>query len=125
MKPINKKTEQLGMPHGTANGILRKSIIFNLLCKLEENYCFQCSGMIETVDELSIEHKIPFLDSEDPQDLFFNLNNIAFSHLSCNIAARRIKHSECGTSRSYKKGCRCDKCKEANKLRRRIDRRKK
>ena len=39
---------------------------------------------------LSIEHKIPWLDSDNPKELFFNLEkNIAFSHLSCNISAAR------------------------------------
>lgn len=41
------------------------------------------------MDELSIEHKTPWLDSEDPKALFFDLNNIAFSHLSCNVSAAK------------------------------------
>lgn len=42
-----------------------------------------------------IEHKIPWLDSDKPKELFFDLENIGFSHLSCNIKARRqrsVKH---------------------------------
>lgn len=45
-------------------------------------------------DNFSIEHKIPWLDSDDPVDLFFNLENIDFSHLLCNSAAKRIPHKK-------------------------------
>lgn len=86
-----KKSEQLGMPHGTASGRLRKMILFHLLKKLGDNVCFQCKGSIESIEDLSIEHKIPWLDSSDPPALFFDLENIAFSHLSCNVTARNIQ----------------------------------
>jgi len=87
-----KKNEQLGMPHGTANNRLRKTILFSLLKKYGENICFQCGKEIETEEELSIEHKIPWLDSGDPASLFFDLDNIAYSHLSCNVGASRREY---------------------------------
>lgn len=119
----NKKNEQLGMPYGTANNRLKKSILFNLLKRYNENYCFQCGLEIEKENELSIEHKVPFLDSEDPIKLFFDLDNIAYSHLSCNCsAARQTKEAFHPNIASYKKGCRCDECKEIEKLRRRSQR---
>jgi hypothetical protein len=74
--------EQLGMPHGTATHRLRKSILFHLLKKLGENYCFKCAELIEIVDELSIEHKKPWEGIST--ELFWNLDNIAFSHIQCN-----------------------------------------
>ncbi len=80
-----KKNEQLGMPFGTANARLRKNILFSLLARYGENICYQCGEMITSVDQLSIEHKIPWLDN-DPK-LFWDLDNIAFSHLSCNVSA--------------------------------------
>lgn len=121
----NKKADQLGMPIGTASHKLRKSIIFNLLKKNNENFCFQCGAEIETEKELSIEHKVPYLDSENPVDLFFDLNNIAFSHLNCNIkAARQTKTLIHPSSESYKRGCRCNDCKEIEKLRRRDQRKR-
>ena len=85
-----KKNAQLGMNNSTAAHRLRKDIMFKLLAKLEENICYQCKKSIESANDLSVEHKIPWLDSEDPVKLFFDLDNIAFSHLSCNTAARRI-----------------------------------
>lgn len=84
-----KKTLQLGESHGTATHKLRKQILFVLLAESNRNTCFQCKQLIETVQELSIEHKEPWLDSEDPKGKFFDLNNIAFSHLSCNCRASR------------------------------------
>lgn len=84
-----KKGEQLGMPIGTAQAILRKKVLFNLIVLLGLNKCFQCGEQIDNVNDLSIEHKIPWLDSDDPKGLFFNLENIAFSHLKCNSKARR------------------------------------
>ncbi len=79
-----KRKELLGMSFGTASHRLRKSILFNLLVKYKENICFQCKKPIENIDDLSIEHKVPWLNSGKPIELFFDLDNIAFSHLSCN-----------------------------------------
>lgn len=110
-----KKTDQLGMPIGTASGRLRKTIIFQLLKEVNKNFCFQCGAEIETEKDLSIEHKIPWLDSEKPKEMFFDLENIGFSHLTCNVAAarpRKIKHPSFLT---YRNGCRCDGCKAENR----------
>lgn len=82
-----KKSEQLGMPFGTASNRLRKLVLFELLRKYSENVCFQCYRTIETVEDLSIEHKVPWLDNNP--DLFWDLDNVAYSHISCNIGAAR------------------------------------
>lgn len=109
-----KKEEQLLMPFGTANNRLRKALLFKYVKKAKENYCYQCGSEIESMDEFSIEHKIPYLYSEDPLELFFNTENIAFSHISCNIGAARRNRSSCGTVNKYNKGCKCDDCRKAN-----------
>lgn len=83
----NKKSEILGMPFGTASGRLRKQIMFNLAIKANEHYCFHCSKEIELLEEFSIEHKQSWQNTEDPIGLFFDMDNIAFSHLQCNIRA--------------------------------------
>ena len=82
MNSNQKKDETLGMPHGTANGRLRKNILFHLLKKYDENVCFKCGGKIEVVEDLSIEHKLPWEGRS--AKLFWDLDNIAFSHLRCN-----------------------------------------
>lgn len=108
----DKKKKQLGMNPSTASNRLRKLILFDLIKKLELDVCYQCKQKIEKIEELSIEHKIPWLDSEDPKELFFSLENIAFSHLSCNSSAKRNKNVTHPSETSYKYGCRCDECKK-------------
>ena len=62
---------------------------------------------------MSIDHKTPWLHSEDPRGLFFDIDNIAFSHKSCNYsAARNRKGKPCPSLTAYRKGCRCDDCKK-------------
>jgi len=93
------KSNQLGMPFGTASSKLRKQILFNLLKKYGENICFKCKKEILNEEELSIEHKEPWLHSKSPKELFFDINNIAFSHLMCNITVHRTKFTTYGTSK--------------------------
>lgn len=85
-----KRQEQLGLPFGTASQKLRKLIMFDLVKQLGKDKCYQCGKPIESVEEFSIEHKEPWLHSEDPKKLFFSLENIAFSHRKCNCAAARV-----------------------------------
>ena len=62
-------------------------ILFNLLQRHGENVCFKCSQLIETAEELSIEHKQPWEGIN--VELFWDMENIAFSHLRCNKTHRR------------------------------------
>lgn len=87
---------QLGMSHGTAANRLRKNILFSFAQRLKEDICFKCGKQIESVEELSIEHKQPWENRS--ADLFWDLNNIAFSHLGCNKP-----HENNGTG-TYKEG---------------------
>ena len=79
---MGKKEEQLGMSKGAANGRLNKMIMFRLVQRLGEDFCFRCEKQIEDISELSIEHKKPWLDVDVA--LYWDLDNIAFSHLHCN-----------------------------------------
>jgi hypothetical protein len=88
MKNSNEiKTKALGMPFGTATGKLRKSILFDFAGKLELLSCFRCGLNISSIDDFSIDHKQSWLYSDNPVNTFFSLDNIAFSHISCNVAA--------------------------------------
>ena len=77
-----KKSEQLGMHFSTASHRLKKIIMFDLVQKAEMGSCFKCKKPIEAVEELSVEHIEPWMDI-DPE-LFWDINNIAFSHIKCN-----------------------------------------
>lgn len=83
-----RRAAQLGMPYGTAASKLRKNILFRCVKKLGENFCFKCGTEIESVDDLSIEHKLPWENRD--VDLFWDLDNIAFSHLKCNVPHNRV-----------------------------------
>ena len=82
------KSAHLGMPHGTAQNRLRKMIIFHLAQRLGEDFCFKCGRRIATAEELSIEHKTPWLHGE--LSLFWDMGNIAFSHRRCNTVDRPV-----------------------------------
>ena len=81
--------KQLGVGQGCANNRLMRKILFNLIKQAGLNVCFQCEEKINLESEFSIEHKTPWFNSTDARSLYFDLNNIAFSHLKCNIGAAR------------------------------------
>lgn len=75
--------QQLGMSHGAAATRLRKLVLFRQLEKHQENVCVKCSGRILTADDLSLEHIKPW-EGRDAS-LFWDLENVAFSHVVCNL----------------------------------------
>lgn len=108
---MDAKSKQLGMPFGTANGKLRKAILFKYIKKCKDDICFKCNLIIETVEELSIEHKKPWQGKNI--ELFWDLSNIAFSHLKCNIKEKVYPNGrEHGRNKYDLEGCRCDKCRQ-------------
>lgn len=99
----------LGMDKGTATHRLKKIIMFELAKKAGMGRCHRCKLLITDVSEFSVEHIKPWLWIDI--DLFWDIENIAFSHLSCNSAANsNVK--ECGSYAKYKRGCRCEVCSE-------------
>lgn len=82
MNRSERIAQQLGMSHGAAAGKLKKNILFHLLSRLEENICFKCQQHIECYNDLSIEHIKPW--EGRCADLFWDMENISFSHLKCN-----------------------------------------
>ena len=91
---MDKKQARLGMNPSTAAHRLRADVLFSLVAQLG-HVCFRCGGDL-TRDTFSLEHKEPWLNSADPVGLFFDLNNIAFSHQACNYA-----HGKKGPLRKY------------------------
>ena len=87
MATMNQRKEKLGIAHSVARYKLAKLILFNLLVKHEENVCYRCKNIIDKIEDLSIDHKESWYCSKNPIELFYDMNNIAFSHLSCNKAA--------------------------------------
>ncbi len=93
---MDKKQQQLGMNPSTASGRLTRDLLFKFASKAGE-VCFHCRQPLDR-ETFSVEHKLPWLDSDDPKGRFFNLDNIAFSHQACNYKAAR-KPTRTGISR--------------------------
>lgn len=97
------------MTISSAVGKLRKSLLFHFVSKLGLNNCYRCGLIIESVDDFTMDHKINWLGEEKAKDLFFDVENIKFSHFACNAGATRIKGKHPSVY-SYKNGCRCFEC---------------
>ena len=105
-----RKAATLGMPHGTASNRLRKAIMYKYIRLANEHFCFKCGAEIESVDDLSVEHKLPWEGVS--AELFFDLDNIAFSHVQCN-RPDRARQKWLNKTEGYK---RCSVCKKEKPL---------
>lgn len=77
---------QLGVVPTTARNKLMRDLLWQSLPK--PVCCFRCTRPM-TRDTFSIEHKIPWLDKPNAVELYFDLNNVAYSHQVCNSSASR------------------------------------
>ena len=84
---MDKKRLQLGMNPSTASGRLVKDLLWHYV--VHNRMCYRCKNLMAR-ENFSIEHKTPWLDSDDPLGLYFDLDNVTFSHQSCNSAASRV-----------------------------------
>lgn len=95
-----RKSAALGMNASTAASNLRKQIIYHLAGVAGLLDCFKCGTHIG-VDNFSIEHKVAWLNADDPKATFFDINNIAFSHLNpCNKRSGPLSTNKRGRPRS-------------------------
>lgn len=86
-KGIQKKKEKLGMNYSTARNRLIKDLLFKAMVELKKNTCHRCLKEM-TREDFTLDHKEAWLNSNNPIELFFDTNNVAFSHSSCNTSAR-------------------------------------
>jgi hypothetical protein len=70
----------LGMPYGTAEKHLRKSMLHALAQQCGKDICRWCQTKIESHSDLAVVH---LHDWADDAALYWDLNNVAFSHVSC------------------------------------------
>ena len=84
-----EKNRQLGCSYASANTKLTRMILFDLSKKFGLDICFRCGLHIASFKEFSIDHKQPWLYVS--VSLFWDLNNIAFSHRKCNTSVRRSR----------------------------------
>ncbi len=101
---FKKKSAQLGMSFHAASRKLWNMVIFDLAQKAGFDVCFHCGEKIK-FGQLSLEHKIAWQDTATPTELFWDMNNISFSHLRCNLrAARKVNLFQKGHVHLKKRG---------------------
>ena len=112
--------EQLGMSHGAAANRLRKNLLYEFVKLAEQHFCFKCGAEIENVNEFSIEHKLPW-EGRDA-NLFWSLDNIAFSHAHCNRPhTTTLGRSFRGATKDTKWCPRCEQILPLDKFRKHIN----
>lgn len=77
------------MPFGTASGRLKKAIMLSLIRHLGMDDCHRCGKAIASPEELSIDHIVDWLGVDVA--LFWDVDNIAFSHRSCNRPSGQVR----------------------------------
>ncbi len=92
MPTSDKDSALLGGSFHAASRKLKKLLLFRCLETLDMLVCFRCGVRITLAEELSVDHKIPWRSADDPVAVFFDLGNIAFSHLNCNSRAASKWH---------------------------------
>lgn len=80
------KSGTLGMPISKASHRLNRDLIYWMGLKLGLMVCYRCGKDIDR-ESFTIDHKVDWLHSDAPVEVFFDLENIAFSHHTCNAAA--------------------------------------
>ena len=85
-KSHETKCKQLGVHASTARYQLIRVILLHYIRECGEDKCYRCGVPIEDPNDLSIDHKIPWL--HNGKELFYDIGNIAWSHKKCNKADR-------------------------------------
>ncbi|MBW2559257.1 MAG: HNH endonuclease [Deltaproteobacteria bacterium] len=88
--------EQLGTSKRVATTRLTRRLMWDYAIRLGLDVCYRCGKKIETFEEMTIEHKRPWLHQSDAKKRYYDLDNIAHSHHSCNAQAgsRRFTDEE-------------------------------
>lgn len=84
MEYKSKKSQILGMHHGTAHNRMEKNVTFYLAQQLGKDTCYRCGQKITDIEDFTYDHIIDWQDKPNAKELFLNPENIAFSHLGCN-----------------------------------------
>lgn len=83
--------DKLGTHKSSAQRKLVKMLLFEYVKKASDNICWQCGEEITDLSEFSVEHKKPWSCAEVPQEAYFDLKNVTFSHQACNV--QKIRNS--------------------------------
>lgn len=97
---MNYFTEQLGISSGAARHTLVQSLLLAYATKLGCHICYKCGLPVESINDMSIDHRIPWRNENNAIDLFFDLDNIAITHKPCNTVDRPHR-KECPVGMSW------------------------
>jgi hypothetical protein len=100
-----------GQSSGKAMNKLLRDIIWHQLEQHGKTSCYRCNEPMAR-ETFSIDHVKPWRrDHVDSEALFFDMDNIEFSHSRCNsqVSYDERRHP-CGTPAAYYRGCRCEDC---------------
>ena len=81
-----QKKDQLGKSISAARAILLKQILWRYLDSAGDVLCFRCSERMSSND-FTLDHVEPWWNSSS--DLFWDLDNVRFSHHRCNSKHHR------------------------------------
>ena len=95
----------LGQSTGGASYTLYRKLLFKMVQELGRDHCYRCDKIIEDYESFSIDHIDSWWGSGDPQAVFFDLDNIAFSHRKCNeyagAPAKNAAKTHCPQGHEY------------------------
>lgn len=115
---VKKYAESIGFNQvAHARRVLMKILMFNYAKRLGLANCYRCKKELELSD-FTIDHIEGWRNKSNAKELFFDVDNIRFSHHSCNSANTSIEKKPKRHGHSlYTKGCRCDICTEGHRKR--------
>src|ERR1044072_7625061 len=90
--------KQLGVRYKTASSRLDRKLLFFLAQKCGMDICYRCGKRIEDISDFDRDHKEPYLHKDNAIELYSNVENVGFSHKSCNRAAARCSSIVRGSS---------------------------
>lgn len=88
-KWVKAKSDFLGMPLGTARNRLVNSVIRRLAVLAGVATCHRCGEALESDEDISMDHVKDWFQKENGIALFFDPENVAFSHKKCNYLSRK------------------------------------
>lgn len=88
--------------------------MLEMASRLAMDFCFRCGEQIKSPEDLSVDHKVDWIDSPDPIQTFFDVGNLAFSHRHCNRPRHR---SKCPNGHEKDGRGRCAACQRKANLR--------
>jgi len=78
------KSKLLGMSFHTARARLERDLLFKFATELG-HVCYRCQQPMPR-DNFSVDHMENWSTAESPIKAYFDLKNVAFSHIHCNAA---------------------------------------